>query len=199
MRLGPYLEKLDQAVWMNRLLQLTLLAMSIVILVLARQSTIVHVVPPNLDRAYRVGPSSASREYLEQMATFLTVSALTVNPESAEYSARAFLRFLTPEARGRLEHVLLGDARFVKTNNLSQAFYPRVIDFFSPTKLRVTGTLMQWLAGKTVTQRDAAYTLTIEVRHYAPVLTDFSYVPPEGEGPPAGARGKRPADAPPGE
>jgi type IV conjugative transfer system protein TraE len=175
MRLGPYIEKLDQALWLNRMLQITTLAMSLGILVLARQSTIVHITPPNLRQSYDIGPSTASKEYLEQMASFFTTTALTVSPENAEFAARAFLHHLSTEARGRLETVLLGDAAYVKRNNLTQAFYPRTIDFLGPRKLRVTGQLLQWLAGKVITQRDAAYTLTLEVRNYAVVITDFAY------------------------
>jgi conjugal transfer pilus assembly protein TraE len=193
MRLGPYLEKLDQALWLNRVLQLTTLAMSLGILLLARQSTIVHITPPNLRQSYDIGPNTASMEYLEQMASFFTTTALTVSPENAEFAARAFLRHLSTEARGRLETTLMGDAAYVKRNNLTQAFYPRTIDFLTPRKLRVTGHLMQWLGGKVITQRDAAYTLTLEVKNYAVVITDFHYHPEDepagGNSQPARASG----------
>ncbi len=183
MRVGAYLERLDQAVWLARVLQVLSLALAIAVLVLSRQSTIVHVAPPQFQQAYQIGPTYASREYLEQMTTFLVTNALTVNPESAEHQMRSFLGFLTPVARGRLESVLMGDAQYIKKNNLTQAFYPRTLDFYSPTKLRVTGTLMQWLAGKVVTERDAAYTITVEVKDYALRVKDFSYVPDDSADP----------------
>jgi type IV conjugative transfer system protein TraE len=176
MRLGPYVEKLDQALWLVRVLTIIILAMTIGTLLLARKSTIVHVVPAQIAQPYDVGPTTASREYVQQMSAFLVTSALTVSPESADFAARALLRFLTPEARGRLETAFLGDAAFIKRNNLTQAFYPRTVDFFSPQRLRVTGSLIQWVGGKTVTERDAAYNLTIEVKNYGLVITDFAYV-----------------------
>ena len=180
MRVGPYLEKLDQALWISRILQITILAMTLVILVLARQRTIVHVAPPDFRTAYDIGPSSASRDYIEQMAAFLVVNALTVSPESADFAAKSFLRFLTPEARGKLETVLLGDAQWIKKNQMSQAFYPRIIDHEGPGKLRITGTLVQWTAGKVVHTKDAAYQLTVAVRNYSLQIKDFTYVADEG-------------------
>lgn len=176
MRVGPYIEKLDQTLWVSRILQVSILAMTIVILVLARQHTIVHVAPPDFRRAYDIGPSTASRDYIEQMTSFLVVNALTVNPESAEFSAKSFLRFLTPEARGKLETAILGDAEWIKKNAVAQAFYPRIIDFYGPTKLRLTGTLVQWTAGRLVTSRDVSIDLQITIANYTLLIKDFAYV-----------------------
>ena len=103
MRVGPYLEKLDQALWLTRILQLTVLLLAVLALLLARQSTILHVAPPDFQREYTVRNTSASRDYIEQMSIFLLVNGLTVNPDSAIYSTKSFLRWLTPEARGKLE------------------------------------------------------------------------------------------------
>ena len=175
MRAGPYLEKLDQSLWLVRILQLTVLAMSILILVLSRQSTIIHVTPPDIRKSYDIGPSTASRDYLEQMAAFLIVNALTVNPDSAPYAARSFLRFLTPEARGRLETAILGDAEWIKKTSVAQAFYPRFIDFFGPHKIRITGTLIQWTAGRLISERDVAVDLAVQVSNYTLQIKDFSY------------------------
>jgi type IV conjugative transfer system protein TraE len=192
---GKYLERLDQAVWLSRILQLGMLLLTLAILIMARQRTIVHIVPPVVSQEYRVGPTSASKEYLSQMASFLTTTALTVNADNAEFAARAFLRYLTPEARGRLDTTLLAEAAYIKKTGLTQAFYPRAIDFYSPQRLRVTGTLVQWLGGKVVTQRDVSYTMTLEVRNYAVTILDFA--PAQGgQGPEAGPpadRGPAPA------
>ncbi len=176
MRVGPYLERLDQALWLSRILQLTLLAMTIAILALARQSTIVHVAPPDFRAAYDIGPSTASRDYIEQMASFLIVNALTVSPDSAAYAARAFLRFLTPEARGKLEAAVLGDAEWIRRHGVSQAFYPRSIDFRGPTTLRVSGTLVQWTAGRLTASRDVAVDLQVLVADYHLKIKDMRYV-----------------------
>jgi type IV conjugative transfer system protein TraE len=191
MRVTRYLERLDQLAWLNRLLQLLTLALAVAVLLLARRSTIVHIVPPEVTQEYRVGPRTASREYLSQMASSLTTLALTVSPDNAEYAARNFLRHLSPEARGHLEPVLLADAGYVRRSSLTQAFYPKTVDFFSPTRVRVTGTLVQWLGGKVIKQRDVAYNLSMEVRNYAVTITDFS--PTAAEEP-----GSGPAPAPAG-
>jgi len=179
MRVGAYIEKLDQHMWLSRILTIVVLVLALVLLVLARQSTIIHVAPPEFRTAYDVGPSTASRSYIEQMASFLVVNALTVNPESAEFAARSFLRFLTPEARGKLQSAVLGDAEWVKSNNISQAFYSRTIDFFGPTKLRITGTLVQWTAGRLITSRDVAIDLQVHISNSALQIKDFSYVADE--------------------
>ncbi len=174
MQLSRYLERLDHLAWLNRLLQLLTLALAVAVLLLARRNAIVHILPPDVTQEYRVGPRTASKEYLSQMAGSLTTLALTVSPENAEYVARTFLRHLGPEARGRLESTLLADAAYVKRSGLTQAFYPKAIDFFSPTRLRVTGTLVQWVGGKIMRERDTAYNLSMEVRNYAAVITDFA-------------------------
>lgn len=173
MRAARYLERLDQATWLMRTLQLLTLLLTVAVLVLARQRTIVHVVPAALQHDYRVGPTSASKEYLTQMASFLTTSALTVNRDNAEFAVHAFLQQFSPEARGRLETTLLAEAKYIKERGLTQAFYPTVVDFFSPTRVRVTGTLVQWLGGKAVTNRNLSYTLGLEVKDYATIVTDF--------------------------
>src|SRR5574337_622570 len=121
MRTGKYLERLDQAIWLSRTLQLLTLLLTIAVLVLARQKTILHVVPPNLQQEYRIGPSTASREYLSQMASFLTTTALTVNRDNAEYAAHAFLQYLSPEARGRMDTTMLAEAQYIKRTGLTQA------------------------------------------------------------------------------
>lgn len=187
MRTGKYLERLDQAVWLSRALQLLILLLTVAVLILARQKTILHIVPPNLQQEYRVGPSTASREYLSQMASFLTTTALTVNRDNAEYAAHAFLQYLSPEARGRMDTTLLAEAQYIKRTGLTQAFYPKTIDFFSPQRLRITGTLIQWLGGKIVTEHDISYALTLEVKNYAVIITDFAPIqdkPGSHSGPP---------------
>lgn len=190
MRAGKYLERLDQAIWLSRALQILTLLLTLAVLVLARQKTILHVVPPTLQQDYRIGPTSASREYLSQMASYLTTTALTVNRDNAEFAARAFLQYLSPEARGRMDTTLLAEAQYIKRTGLTQAFYPKVIDFYSPQRLRVTGTLMQWLGGKVVAEHDVSYTLTLEVKNYAVTITDFAPSTdrpgPQGNAPAAG-------------
>lgn len=184
---GKYLERLDQTIWLARVLQVLTLLLTIAVLVLARQKTILHVVPPNLQQEYRIGPNSASREYLSQMASFLTTTALTVNRDNAEYAAHAFLQYLSPEARGRMNTTLLAEAQYIKRTGLTQAFYPKTIDFYSPQRLRITGTLMQWLGGKVITEHDISYILTLEVKNYAVTITDFAPTQdkstPQGESP----------------
>jgi len=176
MRVGPYLEKLDQALWLTRILQITVLLLTILALVLARQSTIVHVVPPDFQKEYEIRKTSASREYIEQMSIFLLVNAMTVNPDSAVYSTQSFLRWLSPEARGKLETALLGDADWIKSNSVSQAFYARACDFFGPRKLRVTGTLLQWTGGRLITTRDVAIDLRVTIDNYTLTIEDMAYV-----------------------
>lgn len=174
MRAAKYLERLDQAVWLNRILQLILLLLALGVLVMARHRTIVHIVPSQIQHEYRIGPTSASKEYLSQMASTFTTTALTVNSDNAEYAARAFLTNLTPEARGRIETTLLAEASYIKKTGLTQAFYPKTIDFYSPERLRITGTLMQWLGGKVIAQHDISYALTLEVKNYAVKISDFA-------------------------
>lgn len=176
MRLKRYLETLDNHAWMARLLQLVALAMAIVILVLSRRQTVIHVVPPKVDREYWVSATNASRDYIEQMAAFYITNILTLNPDNATFVARTFLSYLTPEARGRLEAALMGEAAYIKTRGLTQAFYPRSIDFHSSKRLSITGTLVQWVGGKVVTQRNATYNLTLEPTNYAIAIADFERV-----------------------
>ncbi len=194
MRTGKYLERLDQAVWLSRALQLLTLLLTIVVLILARQKTILHIVPAQVQHEYRIGPNTASREYLSQMASFLTTTALTVNRDNAEYAARAFLQHFSPEARGRIDTTLLAEAQYIKKTGLTQAFYPKAIDFYSPQRLRVTGTLIQWLGGKIITEHDISYTLTLEVHNYAVIISDFAPTTekPEPQGEPSAFDGSAP-------
>ena len=187
MRVGAYIEKLDHYLWLSRVLSLLSLVLAVVVVIFARQSTILHVAPPEFRTAYDIGPTTASRSYIEQMASFLVVNALTVNPESAEFAAKSFLRFLTPEARGKLQSAILGDAEWIKNQNVSQAFYSRTIDFFGSTKLRITGTLVQWTAGRLITSRDVAIDLQVQISNYALQIKDFAYVPDENLRRPHGA------------
>lgn len=174
---GKYLERLDQAVWISRISQILILLLTIAVLFVARQKTILHIVPPTIQQDYRIGPTNASREYLSQMASFLTTSALTVNRDNADYAVKAFVHYLTPEARATIETTLLAEANVIKKNALTQAFYPKVIDFYSPQRLKITGTLIQWLGGKLVTEQEVAYNLTLEVKNYAIVISEFAPAP----------------------
>jgi conjugal transfer pilus assembly protein TraE len=183
MRSGRYLEQLDQSIWIARILQVITLVMAIAILLLAKQRTIIHVAPPTIEREYWIGPTNASREYIEQMAAFYATTVLTVNPDNALFAARAFLQQLTPDARGRLEATLMGEATYIKNHGLTQAFYPKAMDFLSARKLRITGTTIQWIAGKVVTQRNVSYTMTLEVNNYGVKIADFERIQQDGTHP----------------
>jgi hypothetical protein len=110
------------------------------------------------------------------MAVFFTTNLLTVNPDNAAFVTKAFVVHLTPEARARLETALLGEAAYIKTRGLTQAFYPKSITFHSSKRLSVTGTLVQWIAGKTVAQRNTTYDLTVETSNYGLTIADFERV-----------------------
>jgi len=183
MRFTRYAETLDNFAWLARILQVVTLAMAIVILVLSRQNTVIHVVPPKVEREYWVSATNASHEYIQQMASFYLTTILTVNPDNAKFVARTFLSYLTPEARGRLEATLIGEASYIKSRGLTQAFYPASINFISSKRLSVTGTLLQWVGGKVVSQRNATYNLTLEPTDYAILISDFERVSEDRKAP----------------
>lgn len=116
------------------------------------------LVPPDINRTFWVGSSTASSEYLEQMAYWYAGLALTITPGSADYQDGLFLKYAAPESAGQLQADMGARADFLKKNNTSTQFSVRNIKVDKDNlRVALAGTLDTWVSDKKAGERMATY------------------------------------------
>lgn len=84
----------------------------------------VTIVPPVIEKGFWVEETSASKEYLEQMAEFFVTYVLTATPKSIDAKIVNFERYIAPSSYGIIKNEMISLAKKMKKNNISQAFLP---------------------------------------------------------------------------
>ena len=136
------------------------------------------VTPPSLERSFWVTSSTASAEYLEQMAIWAASLILDVTPDSAPFKGKLLLQYAEPSAHGYLqERMALESARMKRdtATTLSDVQTLRSV----PDKLAVvlTGKLNTFINGVRVTQIEKHYLARFRISSGRAELIEFSEVP----------------------
>jgi conjugal transfer pilus assembly protein TraE len=101
------------------------LLMSLVIIanLIGTERTI--VVPPTIDKTFWVTKDRASKEYLEQMASFIAWLILDVTPATIDWKKDILLNYAAPEQHGALKSRQEVEAERLKRINASTFFLPQ--------------------------------------------------------------------------
>ena len=83
------------------------------------------VVPPSIDKTFWVTRDHASREYLEQMGSFIAWLILDVTPASIDWKKDVLLNYVTPEQHGAMKSHQEIEAERLKRINASTFFLPQ--------------------------------------------------------------------------
>jgi conjugal transfer pilus assembly protein TraE len=105
-------------------LVLTSFALILCLLVILKQvgneRTIVE--PPDNNRTFWVTGSSASQEYLEQMAGYVSWLVLDVSSSSIDWKKETLLKYVEPDVHGEFKTAMELEAQRLRKNNAASAF-----------------------------------------------------------------------------
>ena len=115
----------------NRALALTLggvisgllIALLIIVKLIGMERTI--VVPPTINKTFWVTQDRVSKEYLEQMASFVAWLILDVTPATVDWKKDVLLNYAAPEQHGALKSRQEVEAERLKRINASTFFLPQ--------------------------------------------------------------------------
>ena len=129
------------------------LALSNVILSLAYviKAERVVLVPPHIHKTFWVEEGRVSKEYLEEMALFMSQLLLDNSPSSYAYKRDILLRYTTPESYSSLKKQLFKEEKTYQELQLSTHFKPLEISASPETlDVKLTGNFVSFVAGQKV-------------------------------------------------
>lgn len=80
------------------------------------------VVPPSIERTFWVTKDKASREYLEQMAAYVSWLVLDVAPTTVDWKRNQLLEYVAPDDYAALKTQMDLEAERLRTNNATTSF-----------------------------------------------------------------------------
>lgn len=122
------------------------------------------VVPPSIDKTFWVTKDRASREYLEQMGSFIAWLILDVSPASIDWKKDILLNYVAPDQHGAMKSRQEIESERLKRINASTFFLPQQL---VPSEERQTVVIR----GRLRTQVNGQDTAT-ETKAY---LAEFQY------------------------
>ena len=80
------------------------------------------IVPPNIDKSFWVTKDRASREYLEQMAGYVSWLMLDVTPSTVDWKRNVLLTWVSPDQHAAMKTKMDLEADRLRSNNASTSF-----------------------------------------------------------------------------
>ena len=80
------------------------------------------IVPPNIDKSFWVSKDKASREYLEQMAGYVSWLMLDVTPTTVDWKRNVLLNWAAPDQHAELKTRMDLEADRLRSNNATTSF-----------------------------------------------------------------------------
>ena len=80
------------------------------------------IVPPNIDKSFWVSKDKASREYLEQMAGYVSWLMLDVTPSTVDWKRNVLLNWVSPDQHAAMKTKMDLEADRLRTNNATTSF-----------------------------------------------------------------------------
>lgn len=116
------------------------------------------VVPMAFDAPFVVSESEASAAYLQMMALSFLSLRLNVSPETIDMNNAFLLSYVHPESRGNFAPVLDAEAKRIKQNAVTSAFYQTAIKVYPAARIvDIRGVLKTWIGNSKPLE---------EIRHY---------------------------------
>lgn len=97
-----------------------LLLLAVIVSIVGSERTI--IVPPNIDRKFWVTKDKASREYLEEMAGYVSWLVLDVTPSTVDWKRNVLLNWVAPDQHATMKSKMDLEADRLRTNNASTSF-----------------------------------------------------------------------------
>ena len=80
------------------------------------------IVPPNIDRTFWVTKEKASREYLEEMASYVAWLVLDVTPTTVDWKKNVLLNWVAPDQHAAMKTKMDIEAERLRSNNAATFF-----------------------------------------------------------------------------
>ncbi|MDZ5455057.1 type IV conjugative transfer system protein TraE [Azohydromonas lata] len=128
-----------------------ILSLLIILKLIGSERTIVE--PPDNNRTFWVTSSSASQEYLEQMAGYVAWLVLDVSPSSIDWKKETLLKYVEPDMHGEFKTAMELEAQRLRKNNAATSFEIKQFNTDEAQQLvLVTGRLRRLVNGVDVSE-----------------------------------------------
>ncbi|HNQ03791.1 MAG TPA: type IV conjugative transfer system protein TraE [Thiobacillaceae bacterium] len=116
------------------------------------------VTPPKIEKSFWITDNTASGEYIDQMAQWVSYLTLDVTPDNVQYKSELLLKLAHPDYHGALQQKLRVNADKIRRDNAATSFDIRTVRA-APDALAavLTGQLKVLINGTPVKN---------EIRHY---------------------------------
>ncbi len=132
------------------------------------------VVPMVFDAPFVVSESKASAAFLQMMALSFLSLRLNVSPETVDMNHGFLLSYVRGEAREKFAPVLTAEAKRIKENAVTSAFYQTAIKVYpSASVVDIRGVLKTWIGHGKPLEEIKHYRLQLNYRAGVTCITKF--------------------------
>jgi conjugal transfer pilus assembly protein TraE len=157
-----------------------LLGISLVIttLMLSVKSQRILLVPPQITKEFWIERDRVAPEYMEQMGVFIATLVGNLSPGNAEFNVNMLIKHYLDPSLKHPEAVreLLGQAAYIKKNNITQAFFPSSISVVDTDKMkvRVEGSNVMNIGTARISGERVSYLIRFNARDYKLYVEEFA-------------------------
>jgi conjugal transfer pilus assembly protein TraE len=164
MKREAYEADVQMLIRQNRFLWLTLggivtaLVLALLVAWVGMGATRTVITPPKIEKSFWITDNTASGEYIDQMAQWVSYLTLDVTPDNVQYKSDLLLKLAHPDYHGALQQKLRVNAEKIRRDNAATSFDIRTVRA-APDALAavLTGQLKVLINGTPVKN---------EIRHY---------------------------------
>ncbi|NUZ08551.1 type IV conjugative transfer system protein TraE [Piscinibacter koreensis] len=128
-----------------------LLCLIVIVSIVGSDRTV--IVPPNIDRTFWVTKEKASREYLEEMASYVAWLVLDVTPSTVDWKKNVLLNWVAPDQHAAMKTKMDLEAERLRGNNATTFFLVQQLAADEAKQsVVVTGRLRRQINGADVTE-----------------------------------------------
>jgi conjugal transfer pilus assembly protein TraE len=128
-----------------------LLCLVVIVSIVGSDRTV--IVPPNIDRTFWVTKEKASREYLEEMASYVAWLVLDVTPTTVDWKKNVLLNWVAPDQHAAMKTKMDLEAERLRGNNAATFFLVQQLAADEAKQsVVITGRLRRQINGADVTE-----------------------------------------------
>ena len=128
-----------------------LLCLIVIVSIVGSDRTV--IVPPTIDRTFWVTKEKASREYLEEMASYVAWLVLDVTPTTVDWKKNVLLNWVAPDQHAAMKTKMDLEAERLRGNNATTFFLVQQLAADEAKQsVVVTGRLRRQINGADVTE-----------------------------------------------
>lgn len=133
MKREAYEADVQMLIRQNRFLWLTLggivtaLVLALLVAWAGMGATRTVVTPPKIEKSFWITDNTASGEYIDQMAQWVSYLTLDVTPDNVQYKSDLLLKLAHPDYHGALQQKLRVNAEKIRRDNAATSFDIRTV------------------------------------------------------------------------